>query len=215
MNGSFVGESGGASSSMATLSLTRGPTMKSTCSRSVPKAAQAMYDAVGLLLTPACFFVAAILPGCTSIATEGAAAGAGVAGAAIAHGVTDNAGVVTGIGLGVQAAARAGVQYAERKVHQSEQDRIAAVAGGLPVGAVGKWQAVHDIPLEADEQGEVTVSRTLGSVDIQCKEIVFSVEHAKQAGTTREFYTATVCRDGAEWKWATAEPATERWGALQ
>jgi hypothetical protein len=174
-----------------------------------------MYDAVGLLLTPACFFVAAILPGCTSIATEGAAAGAGVAGAAIAHGVTDNAGVVTGIGLGVQAAARAGVQYAERKVHQSEQDRIAAVAGGLPVGAVGKWQAVHDIPLEADEQGEVTVSRTLGGVDIQCKEIVFSVEHAKQAGTTREFYTATVCRDGAEWKWATAEPATERWGALQ
>jgi hypothetical protein len=73
----------------------------------------------------------------------------------------------------------------------------------------------RDIPLEADEQGEVTVSRTLGGVDIQCKEIVFSVEHAKQAGTTREFYTATVCRDGAEWKWATAEPATERWGALQ
>jgi hypothetical protein len=140
-----------------------------------------------LSLTPACFCVAAILSGCTSIATEDVSAGAGVAGAAIAHGVTQNAGVVTGIGLGVQAAARAGVQYAERKVHQSEQDRIAAIAGGLPVGAVGKWQAVHDIPIEADEQGEVTVSRALGGVGIQCKEIVFSVEHAKQAGTTREF----------------------------
>jgi hypothetical protein len=142
-------------------------------------------------------------------------AGAGIAGAAIAHGVTDNAGVTTGIGLGVQAAARAGLQYAERKTHQAEQDHIAAVAGALRVGAVGRWQVVHGIPLEANEQGEVTVSRVLGGADIACKEIVFSVEHARQTGTTREFYTATVCRDGAEWKWATAEPATERWGALQ
>lgn len=29
------------------------------------------------------------------------------------------------------------------------------------------------------------------------------------------FYVATICRDGANWKWASAEPATERWGALQ
>jgi flavin-binding protein dodecin len=64
----------------------------------------------------------------------------------IAHGVTNNAGVTTGIGLGVQAAARAGVQYAERKVHQAEQDNIAATAGALPVGAVGHWQVAHDIP---------------------------------------------------------------------
>jgi hypothetical protein len=31
----------------------------------------------------------------------------------------------------------------------------------------------------------------------------------------RAFYTASVCRDGPTWKWATAEPATERWGSLQ
>jgi hypothetical protein len=31
----------------------------------------------------------------------------------------------------------------------------------------------------------------------------------------RAFYTATVCRDATQWKWATAEPATERWGAMQ
>jgi hypothetical protein len=156
------------------------------------------------------------LGGCTSVLTEGTAAGAGIAGAAIAHDVTKNAGVTTGIGLGVLAGADAGLRYAERKVHQTEQDRIAAVAGVLPVGAVAHWQVVHDIPIEANEHGEVTVSRVLGDTDFACKEIVFSVDHAAKHGTTvRDFYTADICRDGRQWKWATAEPATERWGALQ
>jgi hypothetical protein len=160
-------------------------------------------------------FFAALLGGCTSILTEGTTAGAGIAGASIAHSVTSNAGVTTGIGLGVQAAARAGLQYAERKVHQAEQDRIAEAAGILPVGAVARWQIAHDVPIEADEQGEVTVSRSLGGNGFSCKEIVFSVDHANEVGISREFYTATVCRDGDKWKWGTAEPATERWGALQ
>lgn len=159
--------------------------------------------------------LALAVSGCTSIATEATSAGAGIAGASIAHSVTNNAGVTTGIGLGVQAAARAGLQYAERKIHQSEQDSIATVAGALPVGGVAHWQSVHAIPLETDEQGQVTVSRDLGSTAFQCKEIVFSVEHPDKADAPREFYTATVCRDRDDWKWATAEPATERWGALQ
>ena len=107
--------------------------------------------------------IVALLAGRTSVATEATSAGAGIAGAAVAHGVTNNAGVTTGIGLGVQAAARAGLQYAERKIHQTEQDSIATVAGALPVGGVARWQSEHAIPLEADEQGQVTVSRTLGS----------------------------------------------------
>jgi hypothetical protein len=156
-----------------------------------------------------------LLGGCTSLLTEGTAAGAGAAGAGISRAVTKNAGVTTGIGLGVQAAARAGLQYAERSVHQTEQDRIAAVAGSLPVGAVAPWQVIHDIPIEADEHGQVTVSRALGGNGFRCKEIVFSVDHADGHGTASDYYTATVCRDGRQWKWATAEPATERWGALQ
>lgn len=156
-----------------------------------------------------------LLGGCTSVLTEGTAAGAGAAGAGISRAVTRNVGVATGIGLGVQAAARAGLQYAERRMHQTEQDRIAAIAGGLPVGVVGLWQVVHDIPIEADEHGEVTVSRVLGGEGFRCKEIVFSVDHADGHNLTSEFYTATVCRDGQQWKWATAEPATERWGSLQ
>jgi hypothetical protein len=156
-----------------------------------------------------------MLGGCTSILAEGASAGAGVASASIAHGVTNNAAVTTGIGLGVQAVARAGVQFAERKAHQAEQDNVAATAGALPVGTVGHWQVAHDISIEANEHGEVTVSRALGGAGFPCKEIVFSVDHSEKNGITREFYTATICRDGGKWKWATAEPATERWGSLQ
>jgi hypothetical protein len=158
---------------------------------------------------------ATLLGGCTSVLSEGTSAGAGIAAAGITRGTTRNAAVITGIGLGVQAITRAGVHYTERKVHQAEQDRIAAVAGTLPIGVTGKWQVAHAIPIEADEQGEVAVSRLLGGGGIVCKEIVFSVDHAGKDGVTREFYTATVCRDGDAWKWATAEPATERWGGLQ
>jgi hypothetical protein len=156
-----------------------------------------------------------LLGGCTSVLNEGTAAGAGIASAGLTRGLTRNAGVVTGVGLGVQAAANAGLQYAERKVHQSEQDVIAAAAGPLPIGGVGMWHVVHDVPIEPNEQGEVTVSRVMTGSDFTCKDIVFSVDHTEKHGVTREFYTATVCRDGDKWKWATAEPATERWGALQ
>ncbi len=156
------------------------------------------------------FLSLTMLTGCTSILTESTSAGAGVAAAGVSRAVTKDPAVVTGIGLAAQAAARAGLQYTERKVHQGEQDNIAAVAGMLPVGGVAKWRVVHDIPIEANEHGEVTVSRTLGGAAIACKEIVFSVDDKE-----REFYMATICRDGSAWKWATAEPATERWGALQ
>src|SRR5579862_1382918 len=93
--------------------------------------------------------LAALLCGCTSVLSEGVSAGAGITAAGITRGATRNAAVITGIGLGVQAAARAGLHYTERKVHQAEQDRIATVAGSLPVGAIGKWQVAHVIPIEA------------------------------------------------------------------
>mgnify|MGYP001604159580 FL=1 len=76
------------------------------------------------------------LSGCNSLYSEGATAGAGIAGAGIASSVTSNAAVATGIGLGVVAAARAGVQYSQRVVHRDTQDRIAQAAGPIDVGAV-------------------------------------------------------------------------------
>ena len=85
---------------------------------------------------------------------------------------------------------------------------------------VGHWSVTHTIPIENDEHGDLVVTRLVGNTTFNCKEIVFSVDSVKKkAGVeqtvTRAFYTATVCQDGANWKWASAEPATERWGALQ
>ncbi|WP_255646830.1 hypothetical protein [Inquilinus sp. Marseille-Q2685] len=40
---------------------------------------------------------------------------------------------------------------------------------------------------------------------------MFSVEGEKD----KAFYVAVICQNGETWKWASAEPATERWGSLQ
>jgi hypothetical protein len=147
--------------------------------------------------------------------TAGTADVAGIAGAGIASSVTKTAVVATGIGLGVAAGANAGLQYAERRVHGVEQDRIAAAAGSLAPETVGHWSVSHDIPIEPDEHGDLVVTRVIGDGDFACKEIVFSVDTTDHKEVRRAFYTATVCRDGESWKWASAEPATARWGALQ
>jgi uncharacterized protein YceK len=161
--------------------------------------------------------ISSTMSGCSSLYSEGATAGAGIAGAALAAKVTSNAAVATGIGLGAVAAARAGVQYSERVVHTNTQDGIAKVAGPLDVGAVAPWSVTHSFPIEDDEHGRVTVSRTISAGALDCKEIVFSVDQTatKNVPASSAFYVASICRDGDNWKWASAEPATERWGALQ
>ena len=103
----------------------------------------------------------------------------------------------------------------ERDVHGAEQDRIAEAAGGLKPGMIGTWNVVHDLPIEPDRHGLVMVTRVMGSPAFTCKAIVFSVDTEKDKKVSRAFYTANVCLDGKQWKWATAEPATARWGALQ
>ncbi|SEC93372.1 hypothetical protein SAMN02787142_2210 [Burkholderia sp. WP9] len=161
--------------------------------------------------------ISSALSGCSSLYSEGATAGAGIAGAALAAKVTNNAAVATGIGLGAVAAARAGVQYSERVVHTNTQDGIAKIAGPLDVGAVAPWSVTHSVPIEDDEHGRVTVSRMISTGALNCKEIVFSVDQTatKNVPASSAFYVASICRDGENWKWASAEPATERWGALQ
>jgi hypothetical protein len=163
-----------------------------------------------------------LLPACSSLLTQSAGAGAGVGAAAIANAVTTNGAVTAGIGLGTQAAAIAGVQYLEKRVHGAEQNAIAGAAGAVPVGGVGTWAIDHDVPIENDEHGELTVTREITPAlpdgdgpAFDCKEIVFSVDTKADKAIQRTFYTATVCDDSGAWKWATAEPATERWGSLQ
>lgn len=153
--------------------------------------------------------------GCGSVLTAGTADVAGVAGAGIANSISKSAAAATAIGLGVASGANAGLQYAERLVHRTEQDSIAAAAGPLDPGAVADWAVSHTVPIEPDEHGQLAVVRSLGTADFACKEIVFSVDTKADDAPRRAFYTATVCRDGQRWKWASAEPATERWGSLQ
>jgi hypothetical protein len=166
---------------------------------------------------PAALAVSLLLPGCSSLLTEGSAAGAGVAAAGISSAVTKNGAVVAGIGIGAQAAALASVQYLERRVQYEEQLQIASAAGDLPVGGVADWSVSHDIPIAADQHGEVAVSRVIvaDAAGLDCKEIVFSVDTVEDKKPRRNFYTASICRDGKDWKWATAEPAVARWGSLQ
>ena len=166
-------------------------------------------------LLPFAFLNLLALTGCGSVLTATTADVAGIAGAGAANAVTKNAAVATGIGLGVAAGANAALQYEERVVHQKEQDRIAAAAGPVPPGQTAFWNVSHDVPIEDDEHGELAVVRAIGNTGIACKEIVFSVDTVAKHQPQRAFYTATVCRDGQSWKWASAEPATERWGSLQ
>jgi hypothetical protein len=155
------------------------------------------------------------LSGCGSFLSATTADVAGIASAGIANAVTKTPAVATGIGLGIGSGASAGLGYVERRVHRTEQDQIAAAAGPLAPGQVASWRVVHRIPIEADEHGEVTVTGQTGGTGVRCKAIVFSVAHEEDSKPDPAFYTASVCGQGGTWHWASAEPATERWGALQ
>ncbi|WP_419897972.1 hypothetical protein [Roseomonas sp. USHLN139] len=165
-------------------------------------------------MKPALLLLAALttLPSCAALVTEGSAEVAGLSGAALASAVTRDTAVTAGIGVGVLSAARAGLDYTRRRLQAAEQDGIANAAGPLRPGAVARWQVKHSLPV-GDPAGQVTVSREIGGLGIACREIVFSIETDKPVET--EFFTAIICRNGERWKWASAEPATARWGALQ
>ncbi|MGK7866306.1 hypothetical protein [Falsiroseomonas sp. E2-1-a20] len=169
-------------------------------------------------ILPLLLTAALALPGCGALLSEGSSAAAGIGGASLANAVGAGAAATTGIGLGVQAATRAGVQYAQREAQRDAQLAVAAAAGPLAPGGVAPWKVGYRVPIHPDEAGEVTVARLIEAGGLRCKEIVFSVEVPPARGATaaaRAFYTATICQDGTTWRWATAEPATERWGALQ
>ncbi len=179
--------------------------------------------------TAAAALAALAMTGCSSLLNETGSAAAGIAGGALASAVTSDPGVAAGIGIGVQAGARSLIHYGQRKVHTEAQTQIAQVAGPLEVGQIARWQTSLSLPLEPEEAGRVTVSRVIASGELDCKEIVFSVDvmgdgsgggdaadTPKQPLVQSQFYVASICRDSnAGWRWAGAEPATGRWGSLQ
>ncbi len=151
---------------------------------------------------------AASLPLLAACSAIGSGAGAIVG---LASGVgSANPVLGTAVGLGTKAGVDALVRYVSRKRQQGEQDAIADRVGALPVGGTAGWRIEHTIPV-GDEAGEVRVMRLIPNALAPCKEAVFTLRD----GETSRSYTTTACLQGAHWKWAEAEPATERWGFLQ
>lgn len=126
-------------------------------------------------------------------------------------GATGNPAVGFGIGVATLAATDYALKRVSRSWHRTEQDAIAAAAGGLDEGGTGPWRVAHSLPI-GNEHGELAVVRRIGNPLAPCKQVLFSVveEDAPPA-----WYSADVCQQGSAWKWASAEPAVERWGFLQ
>jgi hypothetical protein len=165
-----------------------------------------------LALGAVCVGAATLVGGCGSI---GAASGA-AAGAATGI-VTANPAVGIGVGIAVQAATDVAVNRYMRTMHTDQQNVIAATAGALPVGGTQPWSVKHKIPVE-NGHGEVRVTRAFANALALCKEFVFSVQDGDGPNAPAQWFTASACHDeggSGDWKWASAEPAVERWGALQ
>ncbi len=157
----------------------------------------------------------ALLAGCGTAAENSAGpAGGAVVGIGVG-GITANPLIGYAAGVGAQAGITALQKYLSRKLHQGEQDRIAATVARLGLGQSAPWQIHYDIPVDA-EHGDVTVTRIIANALATCKEVAFTVITGNQPNAPRGIYITTACAgsDGA-WKWAEAEPAVARWGFLQ
>lgn len=149
------------------------------------------------------------LSGCSSVGGfTGAAAG-------IATGAfTANPAIGVGVGVTVQAATDAAVQRVYRDIQDSEQTLIAEAAGTMTVGETRAWATHHSISF-FDEHGEVRALDESSNALTTCREVAFSVISGKDQAATSQWFITQVCRTSDQrWRWAAAEPATERWGSL-
>jgi hypothetical protein len=156
-----------------------------------------------------CVGASLLTSGCSSVgAVSGAAAG-------VASGlVTTNPAVGIGVGIAVQAATDEAVNRYMRTMHTDQQNMIAALAGAMPVGETRPWAVKHTLPIE-NGHGQVRVTRAFSSALALCKDFVFSVQDGDGPNAHEDWYTASACQQDKGWKWASAEPAVERWGNLQ
>lgn len=150
-----------------------------------------------------------MLAGCSSTSDIAAVISGGAAGAA-----TGSPAVGFLVGVTVDAGANYVIRYYGRERQGAEQDAIAQVAGDLPVGTEADWKIEHTIPI-GDENGQLRVVRTIDNPLAECREVAFSVDEGKGNKFKRSWYTASICKQTEHWKWASAEPAVERWGFLQ
>ncbi|MEA2791738.1 MAG: hypothetical protein QOG73_4144 [Acetobacteraceae bacterium] len=150
-----------------------------------------------------------LLAGCKATPQIAAVVTGGATGAA-----TGSPAVGFAVGVATDAGANYLFRYISRSRQGAEQDAIAQVAGELPVGTEAAWKIDHTIPI-GNEHGRLRVVRMIDSPLAVCKEVAFSVEEGDGDKARRAVFTTDVCRQNEIWKWATAEPAVERWGFLQ
>lgn len=146
--------------------------------------------------------------GCSSV---GGIVGA-VTGTAAAFG-SGNPAVGAAVGVGTRAAADYGLRYVSRRWHTTEQDSLAATMGAMEVGEVRRWEVRHDLPF-GNAQGELRLVRAFDTPLARCKEALFSVAPGESVEAKRQWFVTSACEQAEGWKWAAAEPATERWGSL-
>ena len=93
--------------------------------------------------------------------------------------------------------------------------RHTAAAGGMAVGEVRPWEVRHDLQT-GNKRGELRVLRAVDMPPTECREVLFSVASGEGPDPARRWGVTSACRQaGGGWKWAAAEPATERWGGLR
>lgn len=152
---------------------------------------------------------AAPLGGCSSV---GGIAGA-VTGTAAAVG-SGNPAVGILVGVGTRAVADEGLRRVSRRWSRTEQDALAEAVGRMAVGEARPWEVRHSLPF-GNKRGEVRVLRAVDTPLADCKEVLFSVAASEAPDAARRWFLTSACRQDERWKWAAAEPATERWGSLQ
>jgi hypothetical protein len=152
-----------------------------------------------------------------AVLLAGCAGGADIAGAAAGGAATlvsANPAIGLGAGLAVRAGTTTAVNWVFRRRHRHAQDEIAAVIGRLAPGEGQPWRIDHTVPI-GNARGEAHLIREIDTPLAACREAIFSVVEEESAATRRQqWFVVTACRQGDAWKWASAEPATGRWGSL-
>jgi hypothetical protein len=152
---------------------------------------------------------AVLLCGCSAVG--------GISGgvAAIASGsATGNPGVGVAIGIGVKAAVDTSLKALSRRAANEDQTRLATAIGAMSVGETQSWHSDHFFSFN-DVYGTVTLVRMFETPLAACREALFTADTGKAPSPDAPSFVARVCQGDNGWRWAEADPAVTRWGALQ
>lgn len=167
------------------------------------------HGALGRAAVRPALLLVLLLGGCKAIPQIAGVVSGGTVGAA-----TGSPALGFAVGIATDAAGHRVMRWYGRSRQHNEQNAIAEAAGPLGPGESADWHIDHTIPI-GNEHGTLQVVRLIDTPIADCKEIAFSVDEGKPPKLQRAWYTTTICQQAEGWRWASAEPAVERWGFLQ